>query len=50
MFGVYCLKRAKQNRDLMARSFQNGTRILIIYRQILDSLCKEKDISIEKLI
>lgn len=50
MFGVYCLKLGKQNRDLMARSSQNGTRVLVIPRCIIDILCKEKDISAEKLL
>lgn len=50
MFGVYCLKRTKQIRDLLARSCQNDTRVLVIYRHVLDSLCKEKDTTIERLM
>lgn len=49
MFGQYCFKHSKQVRELSARSSQNGTKILIIHRQTLDQLCKEKETSIEKL-
>jgi hypothetical protein len=50
MFGLYCLKHGKQTRELIARSAQNGTKVLVIFKDILDHLCKENDVSMEKLL
>lgn len=34
----------------MARSIQNGTKVLVIFKSILDSICKSKDVTIEQLL
>ena len=50
MFGLYCLKHGNTVRELSTKVSQNGTQVLIIYREQLEQMCLEKGTTMDKLL